>query len=274
VSKLQLHVSGLETMSMCGIRFEKRYLLGEKTPPSVRMAIGTAVDQSVNKDLESKIRTGDLLPVDAVKDCARDALVEEWAKGVSTSQEDLSEGLDASRDSAIDTSVDLAGFHRSAVAPHLTPTHVQRPWVLDIDGLDLQLAGTIDIQEGRHSIRDTKTSAKSPVKDLADKSLQLTTYCLAVRQHDGTIPELVVLDYTVRTPKRGDLKYVPLVSKRTDADIPHLIERVVQAHRMIQAGLFMPAPISAWWCSRTFCDYHQKCKYAAHPVTVAVGGAE
>jgi hypothetical protein len=275
--KFQLHPSGLETLSMCGERFRRRYVEQEWAPPSVRMAIGTAVDRSITEDLQSQIEQGRLLPVEQVQDIARDALDREWERGVSTTQEDLSEGLSHSKDSAVDMSVNLAAFHRNEVAGQIEPVAVQWHWVLDIEGLPIQLAGTVDIKE-RRGVRDTKTSSKAPQKDLADKSLQLTTYALALRMIPpeegglGTMPEQVALDYVIQTPKRREAKHYPLVSIRTEADLSHLLERVAQAHRMIQAGLFMPAPIVAWWCSKTFCEFHSTCKYAAHPVSVAVGG--
>lgn len=266
MSKFQLHASGLNMLSKCGAQFERRYILGEKLPPSVSILIGTATDRSVTADLESKIRDGALLPDDAVKDIARDALVAEWERGVAVSPDDAEDGI-GSQGGAIDASVKLATLHHAQAAPRIEPTHVQRPWTLDVDGLNVQLAGTIDIQEGLRCIRDTKTSGKSPAKDVADTSLQLTTYALAVRQHDGRCPDRVALDYLVRTKTP---KLVQIESQRSDKDFPHLLERVYQASRMIEAGLFMPAPIESWWCHPKWCGYYATCKYAARPVTVAV----
>jgi hypothetical protein len=266
--KHQLHPSGMESLARCGIAYERRYINGERTPPSARMLIGTAVDRSVRANLQRKIDDGTLLPVDEVRDAARDALVEEWAGGVRLSEEDGEDGI-ASRDRALDMSVGLAGFHHTAVAPALRPTHVARKWVLDIDGLDIQLAGEIDIQEPG-CIRDTKTSGKSPTKTLADESLQLSTYALAVRQIDGALPGKVVLDYLVQTPKRAEQKLVQLESTRTDASLRPVLARLEQMSRILESGMFTPAAIGSWWCSRKFCSYHETCKYAAQPVTVAV----
>ncbi len=153
----------------------------------------------------------------------------------------------------------------------MTPTHVQWPFVLDIQDLPIQIAGTVDVREGLAAIRDTKTSTKSPNKGLAETSLQLTMYSLAILAHEGAIPAEVALDYLVRTPKRKDLKLVQLLSRRVESDMPHLLERIATANRIIQSGLFTPAPLEAWWCSQTFCPYHRACKYAAHPVSSAGG---
>lgn len=264
----QLHVSGLNMLSRCGEQFRFRHIEGIKTPPNVSLAIGSAVDESVTRNLTSKIDTGTLLDPAEVKDIARDALTRQWLD-VEPNAEDAEEGMESGRDAAVDASVSLAELHHKIAAPTFAPTHVQRSWVLDIQGLPIQLVGTIDIQEGLTSIRDTKTSGKSPNKSTAETSLQLTTYALAVRQHDGAAPEKVVLDYLVRTPKRHDTKLVQLESRRTDADFPHLLERVYQASRVLESGLFTPAPLDAWWCSRTWCGYWDRCKYAARPVSVA-----
>lgn len=270
LGKFQLHVSGLNTLSKCGIQFEERYILGKRTPSSVSAAIGTAVDASVTTNLQEKIGSGLLLPEEQVKDIARDALLREWAASeVEESPEDAEDGIEFSRDKAIDRSVTLAGFHYENLAPIIKPTHVQRAWTLDIRGLPIQLAGTIDVQEGLDSINDTKTSAKSPVKTLADNSLQLTTYALAVKAHDGQIPKAVRLDYLVMTPKRGDTKLVQLQSSRTDKDFGPLLERVYQAHRQIESGIFTPAPPDAWWCSKKFCPFFSNCRFAVRPISVA-----
>jgi hypothetical protein len=269
MSKFQLHVSGLNMISKCGVQFERRYVNGEKIPPSVAIVIGTATDKSVTADLGHKIETGGALLADGdVQDIARDALKEEWRAGVKVTEDDQEDGI-GSEGGAIDASVKLALLHHKQAAPDICPTHVQRQWTLDVEGLPIQLAGTIDIQEGMSAIRDTKTSGKSPAKDAADTSLQLTTYALAVRQHDGAVPGMVALDYLVRTKVP---KLVQIESQRSEKDFPHLLERVAQASRMIEAGLFMPAPIEAWWCSAKWCGYHDKCKYAAKPVSVGIRG--
>jgi hypothetical protein len=266
----------MESLARCGIAFERRTILRQKTPPNARMVIGTAVDRSVRKNLQHKIDTGgELITVEQARDEARDALVEQWNLGIQASEEDREDGA-SEKDKALDMSVNLAGLHHVALAPSLAPTHVARKWALDVAGLGIQVVGEIDIQEGRSSIRDTKTSGKSPVKTLADTSLQLSTYALAVRQIDGAIPGRVVLDYLVQTPKRGDTKLIHLTSERSDADLQPVLERIALMDRIIESGNFTPAPIDSWQCAARWCPYHpgaggefSNCKYAAHPVTVA-----
>ncbi len=269
--KRQLHVSGLSMLSKCGEQFRRRYLEGERIPPGVSLVMGTAVHRSVAANLEAKIASGSLLPAEQVQDIARDALAAEWEKGVALEDDYAELGEKKAAAVATDTAVALAKLHHAEAAPGIQPTHVERPWVLEIEGLPVQLAGTIDIQEGLRRIRDTKTSGKAPAADAAATSLQLTTYALAIRQHDGRCPDAVGLDYLIHTKTP---KLVQIEARRTDADFAHLLERVYQASRMIEAGLFMPAPIDAWWCSPRWCGYHATCRFAARPVTVAAANGE
>jgi CRISPR/Cas system-associated exonuclease Cas4 (RecB family) len=271
--KFQLHATALTLWSRCGEAFRRKYIENERTPVSVQSAVGTAVHRSSESDLKHKLETATLLPEEAVKDIARDTLVSNWDQ-VEPSPEDLEEGIDCSRDRSIDRAVTLASFHHSEVAPSICPTHVEREWVLDIDGLSLQLAGRIDWQEGTRVVGDTKTSTKSPAKDMADKSLQLSAYALAIKAHEKKLPDVLRLDYLVMTPKRGDTKLVQLTSWRTDEDLVPLLERVAQAERQIATGVFTPAPPDSWWCSAKFCPFFHSCRYALKPVSISLGGKQ
>jgi hypothetical protein len=270
MSTLQLHVSGLATLSKCGEQFRRRYIEGERTPPSVSMATGTALDRAVSANLSRKLESGVLMAAEEVQDFAREAAIGVYSEGVRATEEDTEAGLEASKGAMVDNSVAAAFKHHEELAPTLEPTHIQRPWVLDIIGLDIQVAGTIDIQEALKTLRDTKFSGKSPVKTMADQSLQLTCYSMAVNAHDGAIPERVLLDYIVRTPKKHETKLVTLSSTRTTTDFNPLLERIAHAEKIIRAGLFTPAPADSWVCSKKYCPYWESCRFAVRPVAVTV----
>ncbi len=269
MSKLQLHASGMELLSKCGIAFERRYILGEKSEPSASMAVGTAVDRSVRLNLTHKKDMGSLLRTDEVRDAAHDALLLEWGAGVRLTDEDKEDG-NTSQGKALDMSVNLAGLHHRQLAPSINPTHVARKFVLDVKDHDIQVAGEIDIEEGIEAIRDTKTTKKSPVKTLADESLQLSMYSLAIRQLEGALPKKVVLDFLIQTPARGDLKLVQLESRREDEHLLPVLARIGQMERVLKTGLFTPAPVSAWWCARKYCSFWETCQYAARRVSVPI----
>jgi hypothetical protein len=220
---------------------------------------------------------------------------------------------------ARDKSINLSGLHYDQAAPQFRPAAVRRRFAVDLDrflyarakalhqqadiaterhaakllhdqasklnaaareGLDF--AGEIDIQEtyGEFQIvRDTKTSAKSPVKSLmdgspkpgiADDSEQLTGYALALKVLNGKLPDWMVLDYLVQTPKARDLKYVPTLTKRTEEDMNVFLNRFANAVQAIRTGMFVPANPTWWGCSEMYCGYWQQCPMAKRPKLIQV----
>jgi hypothetical protein len=271
--KPQLHVSGLLMLEGCGEQFRRRYIEGHRIAPSAAIHVGNAVDRGVTLDLQRKIDTGELAPDEEIRDAVRDTLNAKWAEDGVTMDPEEDQSEEQARGASIDAAIDLASLHHSTLAPILAPTHVQRPWCIEVSGLPVDLVGTIDIQEGPVSIRDTKTAKKSPPANAADSSLQLTTYALAANVIDGNPPKYLHLDYLVRTPKRGETKVVFLVTTRGPSDWDPFLERVGVATRAMESGIFMPARPDDWRCSEKWFGYWRTCRYALKPVTIQ-GGVE
>jgi len=269
--KLQLHVSGLEMLSRCGVQYHNRYILGQKIPPAVAIVKGIAVHLAVSKDLKAKIEFGNLLPEGAIRETARDSVLAQWGHGVTLDSEELEAGESKVKGAAVDTAVSLATLHHQKVAPDLKPTAVERPWVLDIEGENMQLAGTFDVQESTDSIHDTKTSGKSPSSGAADDSLQLTAYHLAAKVLDGKAPDALVLDYLVSTKVP---KFVPVTTTRDATDHQMFLARLERAKQVIESGVFTPASPGSWWCSSRFCGWFQTCPFSAKPKLIAIEGAK
>ena len=274
--------SQLETLTKCGQQWYYRYVEGLRIPPAVRMVVGRAVDHSVNENLREKMKTDTELPLESARDLARDGLQREWDReGVLLEEEEMAKGVKRAKGDAIDRSVALAGHHHQKLAPSIRPTAVQREFRIAIADYGITLKGYIDIEEGEQSVRDTKTSKKSPADIAAAESMQLTTYALAKKVLDGKIPKAVHLDYLIdrssnkrasaRTPKH---KIVSAV--KTEADFRPLLARVERALTVIESGLFMPAPIGAWWCSKDWCGYYNICpwvnKHSVSMPTINTGG--
>lgn len=142
----------------------------------------------------------------------------------------------------------------------------------------IDLCGEMDIRETdgeRVIIRDSKTSTKSPNKGAADDSDQLSCYALAETVLESKLPDQVVLDYLVQTPKRKDLKYVPLVSKRDEKDNQVFLNGFVAVQHAIKTGVFLPANPDWWGCSPKYCPYWDRCEYAHRPKLVQlIGGVD
>lgn len=261
--KPQLHVSGLETLSKCGIQFENIYVKGLREAPGISLLVGKSTHRVVEKDLRHKIEHKTLLSLEEVKDTARDALVNEWNSGeVKLDEEELALGLKAVKDQAVDKAVRLSSLHHTELAPRLNPTHIERQWCVELPNYPMDLAGTLDIQEGAIAVRDTKTSAKSPTKSIADESLQLTAYALAVMVIDRVEISEVKLDYLIDTkiPKQETFS-----SKRDVDHFNALLARVERAVNVIEKGAFFPARETDWWCGEKYCGFFRSCPYVRRP---------
>jgi RecB family exonuclease len=219
------------------------------------MVRGTSVHASVRRDLAEKREKGTLLPLDAVKDFAAEALDNTWlGEEPQLNEEEREVGAKAVKARTKEVVVALSVLHHVEVAPKITPIHLEREFRVVLNGFPFDLGGTIDLQEPEDLV-DTKTGSKSPAADAADKSVQLTMYSLAAKALDGKAPKTVRLDYLVdtKTPKA-----VSLTSTRTDDDRQRLLLRVEHASRVIQSGAFMPTDASlpgVWWCSEQFCGF-------------------
>ncbi|MHC4181025.1 MAG: RecB family exonuclease [Planctomycetota bacterium] len=260
--------SAISMLERCGEQYRFRYIEGISIPPGVSLLQGRAVDDAVTADLRTKIDSGVLLPLEAVRDIARDALVNAWDHSeVRLEAEYVEMGPAKAKAKAVDTSISLAELHHTEAAPKIEPTHVQREWALEVRGIPYPLVGVIDIQEGTKAVRDTKTSKKSPPKDAADKSSQLSAYALACKVRDGVMPEMLALDYLVATKTP---KLVVLETKREMEQLRPFRNRLFNAVEVIQAGVFIPASPDAWCCSERWCGYWNTCRYAQRPVSVSV----
>lgn len=265
MAKPQLHVSALRMLYRCGVQFEFRYVKNVRKAPGFAAVMGIAAHEVIRADLKNKITTGELLPDEQISDLARDKCVETIERGVSLNDRDPKPAKMAGM--AIDGAIQFAQTHHAEAAPFIDPKEVEQPWVVELGGFPFDLAGTMDIREKSETIRDTKSSGRSPQSSWAHTSEQLTLYSLAHKYVNGVAPGAVALDYLVRH-KDGTVDYKKYPSKRTEVDIEMEFRRIEQAARVIESGTFAPADPDSWGCSERWCGYWDMCPFAKRPVSV------
>lgn len=258
----QLHFSNMDKLWSCGEAFRRRYLEMESEPKGTYIAVGSGVDRAVTRNLENWIVDKTLLPIDEVESIARDSAEYELQNNEITLDADEREmGMAQAKAAAIDKAVRLASLHAREIAPKLRPVAVQRKWALEIPGIPFDIVGTIDVQEA-DSIRDTKTSGKSPAAGIAEMSDQLSIYALAVRTIDGAAPTTVALDYLIDNKTPVAKTYT---GTRSDDDFRVIIARIENAAEVIEKGAFTPARPTDWQCSVKWCGFFRTCRYAKQP---------
>ena len=250
--KPHLSDSALNMLYRCGQQFYYRYIEGKKIPPGIAQVIGRATHGSVHLDLQNKIDKGMLRKADEVKDAARDSINGAWQQGVRLVEEELKESAKKLKGAAVDQAVALSVLHHDELAPIIEPVQVERFFRLELQGYPMDLVGRIDIEEAE-TIRDTKTSAKSPQMDEAHMSDQLTIYALGKKVETRIMPKKLYMDYLIKTKVP---KTLTLETERTDADFNRIFRLIERGIEVIDKGAFTPNP-SGWWCSDRWCGFYE-----------------
>lgn len=247
---LTLSPSRINMFERCQMQYYFREAEGRKTPPGIALVIGGSVDASANVDLQSKVDTGALLPLDAVQTAARDHLENEWAGGVQQEPDEPAEKGDV-----IDLTVRLATLHHEAVAPLRKPVAVQKAFGVQVNE-NVVLTGHIDCLEA-DAVVDTKTINKTPSKIKGDHMVQTQLYAVGVKVNGGELPKKVKLDYLV---KNKTVKEQLLEAPVTPESAQNALDRLSVTARVIQTALktgdFMPAPADSWVCQSKFCGWY------------------
>lgn len=257
--------SALTSLERCGEKFRRRHIEGEAVPPSPRMLRGTVVHKVASTSMQRKLEaTEELVSAEEAKDLAATEFEQQWAGGVSFEGEAPEGGANAEKARSKDFAVDLSAFYVEGVAPGVVPVAVERRIEVKPKDSDLVIAGTIDLVaevEGGEAIRDTKTSEKSPNREAAENSQQLTMYAMLRLADVGSLPKVLALDHLVRTPARAERKHVVQETTRDAADVGALVNRLNTAVEAVKRGVFVPTAPDSWWCAPAWCEYYASCVY-------------
>lgn len=253
-----IHQSHLGMFLRCPQQFERRYMLGEIIPPGIAARRGSATHKAAEINHSQKLTSREDLPVDSLQDAARDEYVRLVKnEGVFIPKDKVSE-KDKLLADGLDAATRLTKLYRETLAPEIQPILAEKYLTIDA-GLELPLAGTIDVLTEDNWLPDIKTADKSKSSGEADNSLQLTFYSGLIANHIQKWPEKISLEILVNTkePKRQTLE-----TKRGPEHWSNLLLRIQLMIAQLQTGLFPPCDPGAWICSPTWCGYFDSCKYS------------
>jgi putative RecB family exonuclease len=152
----------------------------------------------------------------------------------------------------------LTAYYRELPPDHFQVLGTELPFSFPIDGLPVPLIGVMDWVEkddgGNIIITDFKTSSHAYSLDEIDRSLQLTVYYLAARNHGFANQEILLrFDCLIKTKKPKFEQYYTI---RTEVDERRTVKKIKQVWESIQKGIFIPHDTS-WKCG--YCAYKQHC---------------
>jgi hypothetical protein len=253
-----VHQSMLGMFLRCPAQWERRYVNGEIIPPGIAARCGSATHKAAEINHVQKLTTREDLPVGDLQDAARDEYVRLVKDEGVFIPKDIVGEKDKLLADGLDASTRLTKLYRESLAPKIQPIIAEKYLMVDA-GLDLPLAGTIDVLTEDNWMPDLKTADKSKAVSEAENSLQLTFYSGLVANHTGKWPEKISLEILVnnKEPKLQSLK-----TTRGPEEWKNLLLRVQLMIAQINTGLFPPCDPGAWICSPRWCGYFQSCPYS------------
>ncbi len=226
------------------------YVVGIKSPPSLKAVRGIAVHRAVEVDMTQKMTSGVDIPVADMLDAYSDSWEAETADGFSG---------DEAPGEIKDGGVKLLKLYHREVAPTIQPVAVELPLQFDISGQTY--TGQIDLIEEVVNdegpalvIRDTKTTGRRPSGN--NYLLNMTGYALGMRQQTGMVEADTVLDYLVATNKPY-YHEIRMGGPISDDDIRRFAGVVETVGTAINAGQFLPNGLVSGACS--WCGYRDIC---------------
>lgn len=275
----------LLTFMRCQEQFRRRYVEHEDTPATVRMRRGSALawvarethlrqkrakDAAATSDVAQALRAS--IPTRAE---AQDLAATEYDRlirdhGVTLSDDERAIGEARVVGDEKQHVVDSASYYVLRVAPGVNPIAVEREIIVEPRGFGIRIRGTLDLVDQRtepdgrvlEGIRDLKTSSKSPARDEADRSDQLSLYAMLRLAETGRYPDFNQLDYIVRTPAYGQVKHVALRTERDDRDTNAILAKLEIAVESTSRGVYMPNT-TGWHCAPKWCPYFNSCRFVS-----------
>lgn len=242
--------STLEEYLRCGVKWrfsrESRHEWA-----TVRMAVGTGVGIGAHEDNERKITTGEPAKLREIVEIAVTGYeLEVETVEVPEAPAEVARGKD--------TTASAAREYGKRVSPLLTDViEAESPIVAEV-AEGLEIAGTPDYVT-REGLGDLKTGQPWS-QARADLSRQLTVYGLLHAARHGSYPRRLWIDSIGRVHgKRVAWDAHRLWTGRSVEDYRAVLEVIDAARRGMEAGICLPAPEGAWWCSAKWCPFWRRC---------------
>jgi hypothetical protein len=255
-----MHVSAsqLGTYFGCGMQWKFRYVDGLIIPPGVAAYIGKGVHSAAEVNFTQKIKTEEDLPLDDLKDAARDGyLLPMRDEGLYLTHDELAAKASII-DDGLDKALQLTELLHGRFAPNIFPTAVERELRWTDPEIRVEWLGYADLQE-EETLHDIKSTGKTWSQMDADRSDQLTLYDWMVEEIDGAAPAQLELDIFKRL--KASVNYYPLYTERTAADRIALQRKAKKMVEMVDKGIALPADPGSWRCSERWCGYWSTCPY-------------
>jgi PD-(D/E)XK nuclease superfamily len=245
----------------CGEAYRRKYVLGQRSGSSGRMAKGVGVHAGIEALLKGKMAG----QVPALSQAL--AVLEDVFNSVAETVEAWEEGEDKSK--LLDSGRNLLRLFTSHVMPTVKPLAVEKGFAKKIG--DVPMVGWIDLIDSVPMIEvpnmpaeemnnillkpvvvDFKTTTKKWSDDQLAKNTQLTLYAHVEGIADVRVDQLIQSKTTAKLERGRAL--------RTSRDAAVFEEDVNEVATLIKQGVFPKTTIDSWKCTQKHCEFFSQCR--------------
>ena len=252
--------SQLSMYLRCGEQYHRRYILGEKIPPSGALVRGKCGHKALEANFRQKIESRK----DIKKKEILSVFSDEWKRALS--EEEVAwtpDELDGNSPKKAagkmkDSGIALVSIYHKEQSPQVQPIEVEQEFRVDFDDGFPPLVGIIDRVTEDYAVEDDKFVSKSPSAFDMITDVQLTCYQLGYQIREGKPPIRLRKRFAISTstPKSVCFEIIP----RNKEQMDRFLNRLQAAMGGIRKGVFLPAANDSWACSERFCGYWSTCK--------------
>lgn len=251
-----LSVSQVSKYMKCPKQYEFQYVHGMKGPIGSPLILGRAFHKGMQDASIKKVMDGEVLTTDDVLDI--------YSTSFDYERENTDvEWKDDDPDKVKDDGSQMMAKYYEELGNQAIP-------MVDSNGLPmvekkhtfeivpgLKVFGIMDIIESDGSIRDYKTSKRSPSKNIIDEKIQLPIYSMMYRDMLNEKEKSVGFDYAVNLKKEKKVARVETEEPLDDGRISRAKETFVGVAKGISAGIFYPNEESN---ACGYCPFSDICK--------------
>lgn len=257
-----LSKSAIEKYITCGESYRRRYIVKEETYTSSNLVFGIAFHDAIEQYVK-EMELGNLnFDIGAYWTKVYNAKLMDFPKilfddGSPEESEEL--GLRLLDNPELFAS--LAAYKPSRMTwtdeegEHEGPA-IEMPITFDIPGIDVPFIGYIDMLCDDGVPMDFKTAARGWNADKAQKELQPAFYIAGLAAMGRSVPGNMFRHMVITKGKNPTVTVWE--TTRSEQEIAWAMRLAVLAYKGIEAGVFVPNPMS-WLCSPSYCEFYATC---------------
>lgn len=251
-----LSVSQCEMYLKCPQQYYRRYVLGEKRPPSVALVQGTTIHKVVEEGYKD-VMAALTHPLEKALDIYSGELDKNLTEDVvwddTNDDDDLLVGPKKDKGAVKDQGVQLVKAWHKVKLPNVKPTAVEKSFVTFFGGSPV--VGKVDLidAQGEMTVVDNKVVGKKYAQSLVNNKLQLSLY-----SHATQLPrQRLDLFIKSKVPRLDEL-----ITSRDAQSIRWAARIFESVAKAISAGVFTETSPESFLCNPKWCGYWATCRGA------------